>query len=345
MKIVIPMMGMGRSGGERVLAKLANYLADKGEDVFIIAPETNCSPYYPLDIRVKILKSKVKKTKSKIINLIFNIYYLIAKSREVNADVALANYFLTAYVVVMLQKKIKKFYYIQAYEVNFNENFMLKALAFISYLLPLKKVVNSNLLLPDLINNYEEVLPPGIDLDLFNRTYTKKLNGNVNIGFVGRKEIYKGSSEIVDVLSSIDFDSKIDVTFHIAVYIDSCWRDKLDNVVYHDINNDMDLAEFYKLNDLIIATGLIEDGAFHYPCAEAIAANCVVISNYAPLSKSQSQFFMKTFSKHELKTKIEKFLSLSQSDIEREIKYNYNIVKDSGWNSVGEKFLRIISKN
>lgn len=337
------MMGMGRSGGERVLSQLANYLSDKGEDVFVVAPETNCSPYYPLNSKITILKSKVRKTRFKVLDFFYNIYQLILKSRQVNADVALANYFLTAYVVIFLKKKVKKFYYIQAYEVNFSSGIVFKTLAFISYILPLRKIVNSKLLLPSIINKYEEILSPGVDLELFKRANKEAKRDKFSIGFIGRKEIHKGSNEIVDVLSGIENDSFRNLVFNVAVYIDPKWKDKLQSVVYHNVSSDNELADFYRLNDLIIATGLIEDGAFHYPCAEAIATKCLVISNYSPLSNTPSQFYMHTFNKVMLKDKIEKVLKLTQSEIDEEVSRNYSVLKGSDWNSVGEKFHMIIS--
>ncbi len=341
-KIVIPVMGIGRSGGERVLANLANELVKRGEEVIIVAPENNCTPYYELNC--SILTSQIKKTNFKTLNFLFNMYYLWRKVKSVNADVAIANYFLTAYVVFLLGRKVDKFYYIQAYEVLFSNHLHRKLLAYITYFLPLKKIVNSELLLPSYLNNYVSIVPAGIDLSLY-RNFKDSYYCDkevINIGFIGRKELYKGSQEIVDVLIELNNEFKGKLCVNVAVYCDGKWSAKLPNLNFFDIKNEFELAEFYKANDIVVATGLIEDGAFHYPCAEAIASSCLVISNYAPLTLSNSELKLSTFNSINLKNKLSQCFKFSKDRIESELNENYKLVKHLSWESVADEFYSVI---
>lgn len=196
--------------------------------------------------------------------------------------------------------------------------------------------------MPSYINNYIEVIPPGIDLDLFKSINKEIDTKKLKIGFIGRREPYKGSREIIDVLSKFYLNNRFDFSLNIAVYMDVNWMNKIESFNFYEIHNDEQLADFYRLNDIIIATGLIEDGAFHYPCAEAIASNCLVISNYAPLVNGESILSLKSFDKEELAKKIEQCFELSQSDIINELASNYQLVKDSSWSIVGDKFHKIL---
>ncbi|EFN8653230.1 hypothetical protein EAF46_25230, partial [Escherichia coli] len=107
---------------------------------------------------------------------------------------------------------------------------------------------------------------------------------------VGRKEIHKGTKNIIDAL--INWEQKHLITFNIALYLSKDDEVKLKehdvDYNFYPIYDDIQLAKFYRVNDLVIATGLVEDGAFHYPCAEAMSCGCAVISNYAPLADTNS---------------------------------------------------------
>lgn len=340
MKIVIPVLGMGRSGGERVLSKLATELVKLGNEVFFITPESDDGPYYPTD--ANILYCKRSTHSIKMIRLFMTLLHLWFECRKLKADIVLANYHLTAYIAVMLLTKKQRFYYVQAYEVNFSGSILRKFVAYVTYFLPLNKIVNSESLLPKHFNDYVAVVPAGIDYDLFYDAELPNIENIINVGLVGRLEPYKGTKEVLYTLSQYIRDNKLEdkVQVNIAVYLPNI-NFNIKNINHYTIGSDEELADFYKKNDIFIATGLIEDGAFHYPCAEAMTAGCLVISNYAPLANTSSVLKMGTFSEYQLILALDKCLE-NQSNVSLWVRENQHAMKDFEWSNIGAKFFECI---
>lgn len=344
MKIIIPVLGMGRAGGERVLSKLASELVKLGNEVAFITPKSSTEPYYPTT--AKVIYSKRAEGNSRFIRFFLNMFYLWRECKNANADVVIANYHLTAYISAMLLTKKQRFYYVQAYEVNFFNNILRKVVAYISYLLPLNIIVNSNTLLPNFINEYNAfiaVIPAGIDYNLFYDNDKPSISERINVGVVGRQEPYKGTKEILGILSKFISDNNLGekVNVNVAVYMPEIELG-INNLKYYKISNDVELSNFYKINDIFIATGLIEDGAFHYPCAEAMTAGCLVISNYAPLCDTSSRLVLTTFSEIEINNVLMKILSLTPDEIANEVSSNQAIMSTYAWSIVGVKMNSVL---
>ena len=340
MKIIIPVLSMGRSGGERVLSKLATELMKLGNEVIFVTPNTDAMPYYPTE--AAIIYSKRARSHSKFVRYFVNLFNLWRKCKEIDADVVLANYHPTAYIAAMLLTRKQRFYYVQAYEVNFSTSILSKLFAYVTYWLPLNKIVNSNRLLPESLNNYVAVVPAGIDNDLFYDDKLPEMQGVINIGLIGRIEPHKGTKEALFILSEYIRENMLEdkVRVNVAVYLPEV-NFNIKNISYYAIGNDEELASFYKKNDIFIATGLVEDGAFHYPCAEAMAAGCLVISNYAPLTNTSSVLKIATFSETEL------FFALdccfkSELNISFCVNENQSVMKEYSWSKIGNKMHDVI---
>ncbi|WP_449557205.1 glycosyltransferase family 4 protein [Huaxiibacter chinensis] len=337
MKIAIPLLGFGRAGGQRVLSRLATELTELGHEVYLIVPDDGVQAYYPTN--AKQIRTKKTRTRFRLFNLLSNYYHIWSALKAVTPDLAVANHHLTAYLVWLLPRKIKKCYYIQAYEVVFGSNNITKLIAYLTYLLPLNKIVNSSTILPKKLNNYIGVVPAGIDLDLYYPRTSSQISKR-SIGLIGRKEKHKGTKEIIQLLSKWGQDKKIIV--NVAVFLSEENKEYLENnrIAYNftPISNDGELANFYRSNDLIIATGLVEDGAFHYPCAEAMACGCSVISNYAPLVHSKSILKIETFNTKFLEEKLELFYEADEVSIHNELAANISLVSDYSWRNVSKKF-------
>lgn len=344
MRVVIPVLGFSKSGGERVLSKLATELSRSGHDTFFVVPEDKSIPYY--ETEATIIRSPQVKKYSKIINFIASYYCIWKACRQLKPDVAIANFHLTAYLVLFLGFNLKKIYYIQAYEVVFGSNIIQKFMAYVTYFLPLIKVVNNEKLLPTYINNYSAVVSAGLDLELFTPRVFRLNRELLTIGIVGRKEQHKGTSEVIDTI--IQWSAKCQIHLNIAVYLSDSNRLKLQenriSYEYTAIYSDQDLAKFYRTNDLMIATGLVEDGAFHYPCAESMASGCLVISNYAPLTTTKSYLKLDTFSKEALLLKLDLVLQLPESDLHNEVQDNIKEVAKISWNEIGKQFNAVLTK-
>jgi hypothetical protein len=340
MKILIPVYGFGKSGGQRVLSYLANEFIQNGHEVTFVVPEWDHIPYYPT--KAKIVKSKVTTKYGKVISFFINMINLIRTSRAIKCDVAIANYNLTAYVVLFLPRKINKFYYIQAYEVSLCKGRVMKFIAWLTYLLPLKKIVNSPTLLPKYINNYAGVIPAGLDLKLYS-TKDIPLAGNIKkVGIIGRKELYKGTTESIKAIGDFRRLKGSNVEVSIAIYVPEGTQVIIPDYRFCEVSNENELATFYKYCDVILAVGLVEDGAFHYPCAEGMAASCLTISNYTPLCKSNNPLYIETFSEDDIISKLNFALSMSQDQINKTIEQNLNNLSTYSWDNVGARMLNIL---
>ncbi|PST87781.1 glycosyltransferase family protein [Photobacterium iliopiscarium] len=343
MKIIIPVVGFSRSGGERVLSKIASELVDLGCDVSFVVLDNKGDPYYPTKAKIKKVRAKNKGLK--LFKVLSNIYNLIMACRKENADVIISGLNVTAYLALFINAKIKKVYYIQAYEVLFYKSIVMKTIVYMTYKLPLQKIVNSSNLLPSNINKYIGIIPAGVDTTLFHLEI--KTNKNIKkIGIIGRKEKHKGTIDIIKIITKIPKDKEF--ILNIAVYLDDeckcILRENNISYEYFPIESDDDLACFYRKNDLLIACGLIEDGAFHYPCAEGMASGCIVISNYSPLCELESNFKIDTFNEKELLDKIEYYYSLNDDEIKKEINSNVEKISEFSWDIIGNDFYKLINK-
>ena len=340
MKIIIPVLGFGRAGGERVLSKLATELMNYGHDVSFVVPDNRTNPYYATT--AKIVTSKSSQNRVKILRIIKNYYNLWRKCIELNPDAVVASFHLTAYLVALLPiSRRKKYYYIQAYEVNFFDNIIWKLIAGLTYYLPLKKILNSPNLLPHKHDDFIGVVPAGVDLNVFYpKPSNRLLNGHTSIGIIGRKEKHKGTSEIISVLCSLE--NKAGIIINIAIYLEEVDKQRLIaagfQVNFFPITSDLELASFYRSNDIMIAVGLIEDGAFHYPCAESMACGCLVISNYAPLTETNSVLKLVKFDACKLGEAINLCLNLDLEEKSKEIQSNISVLNKYDWKIVGETF-------
>lgn len=345
MKIIIPIIGFSKSGGSRVLSKLANEFIKAGHEVFFICPKYNSQPYYSTDAEIVAVDSLFSS--HPIVNVLFGLFSVWRKVRAMKEGCVIANHNLTAYMLFFLPAKFKKFYYVQAYEFKLASTFFGKVLAYFSYWLPIDKVVNSNSILPNYFNRVVGIVPAGVDLELFDaksNIYNKARV--VKIGCVGREERYKGTAEIVLAFERLCKD--YNVVLNVAVFMPRI-PDKIKHLVsFTSVDSDEKLASFYKGNDIIIATGLIEDGAFHYPCAEGMAVGKVVVSNYAPLcfssSVPSSALKLHNVSVEVIFNSLEYALNMSGEDQAHAVRENIEIMKSYGWSMIGVEFLDILRK-
>ena len=101
---------------------------------------------------------------------------------------------------------------------------------------------------------------------------------------------------------------------------------------------DKNLAEFYRGVDLFIATGLIQDGAFHYPCLESLASGCIVISNYGPADQKNS-LIVNSVTKEKIAQQILTYFQLDNADLENMRNHAKNDVRAYGWSEIAKKML------
>lgn len=349
LKILIPILSFGRAGGMRVLAELSNHWKYLSCDVTFVAFHESESPYYPVTCKIiwidksgaEIYNNKtIYREKNSSFKRMYALYKYI-KSHSHNYDIIVANSNKSTWPV-WLGSNSMNFYYIQAYEVEFNshKNFkgVLKRLsAYLTYYLPLRKVVNAEIYKKYKNIKSEHVIPPGLDLSIYYPKILEHQNNEIVIGCIGRKAEWKGSNDVgeaVKILRSKGYNVKFKVAFESISYTEH-------QLVKPD--GDENLADFYRSLDVLVAPGHIQLGAVHYPVIEAMACKTPVITTgYYPANNDNS--FIVPVKRPDV---IAETLVGIIEDYESAIKkaeIAYTMIPQFDWKVVSEKFLNIFNE-
>ena len=351
MKILIPIISFGKSGGIKVLSNLANYWTEAGHEVTFVSASNTVDPYYPLICKVIYINAKGEV---RVGNERYNIFQkLLGLSKYINKvslkfDAVIANYNLTAYPVSIFSKT-KNFYYIQAYEPEFYdeiENNLLKKnaykfIAWCSYFLPMVRVVNSNMYLNFKNIRASEVSFPGINLDIyFPRERIYKKNGDIFIiGCIGRTEEWKGSGDVAEAIKILNTRGYKNIEFHVAFNpVD------YDNHILIMAYGDAELSNYYRSLDILITPGHIQLDAIHYPVIEAMATKTPLITTGYYPSSDKNSFIVPPQSPIEIADKVEYLMKNYDMAIEK-ANLAYTSIQQFSWESVSKNFLSIIKKN
>lgn len=300
MKILIPIVAFGNTGGYRVLSQLANHWLAQGHSVDFLVPETSSNPYFPtnagiiwahLDGRQTGTPSHTHRWNRFHGELNILTLYCGLNRIGANYDVILANHCLTAWAVRLARTgRAHLFYYVQAYEPDyFPVQTINRFLARQSYNLGLQMIVNAPLYCRYENIRATRVVPPGLDFALYYaKTAHKDLStGQVVIGCIGRHEETKGTKY---VLEAFEILWEKDPRFSLRVAfgnLPSGWTHPALEVVVP--KNDAELADYYRSVDILVAPGTVQHGAPHYPVMEAMAcATPVVTTGYLPADKSNA---------------------------------------------------------
>jgi glycosyltransferase involved in cell wall biosynthesis len=300
MNILIPILGFDRAGGYRVLSEFANAWIRMGHTVDFLAPATSEPPYFPTQAGIRIVDRRGPVTDgvrpvSRPMTGVDNLYCLWRGLRALQRDydVVLANHSFTAWPVWLSGvDKRRAFYYVQAYEPEYYrlENRTVNQLiSAFSYRLPLKQVHNSNVYsqIPALA---VDVVPFGIDLNKFTPRSPASPDDSrpFVIGCIGRREPAKGTGYILEAFERLAAAPDSPYRLRVAYgNLPEGWtHPQLDVVVPRD---DVELAAFYRSLDVLVAAGITQHGAPHYPVLEAMASGVPVISTgYLPATPDNS---------------------------------------------------------
>jgi len=309
MKIIIPVLGFGRSGGYRVLSELASAWVRKGHEVTFISGCRSDMPYFPTSADIIWLdeggKMQMNSSGQQDISAMGGVKY-VAKGMYslmkglnrygLDCDIVLANQSMTAWPVCFSSVKAGKYYYVQAYEPEYYANMpgiksvILAMMSLATYVFPLSRIVNAPIYLRHKWLKAEHYVPPGVDFTLFSPKQTPmEFSGRpVVLGCIGRKEIEKGTRYVFEAFETL-LQRGIDVELHVA------YGNLTDEQSGHPgckvvvPANDRELGEFYRSLDIMIAPGLVQLGAPHYPVMEAMACGLpVVTTGYLPASAANS---------------------------------------------------------
>ena len=347
LKILIPILSLGKSGGIRVLCLLANYWKRAGHDVKILTYHGSDFPYYTVEVNViwvdetgnqQLKNDNTLNLENSIVQRLKGIYKFLKKCSK-EYDIVLANQNLSTWPVIF-GSKATNIYYIQAYEPEFFSRKSIKGfiqafMASISYYLPLSRVVNA-----DIYKDYknikaEYVIPPGLDLKNY---YPKNLsmikNRKFVIGCIGRKEEWKGSNDVsiaVKILRNKGYNIKFKVAYNPVKY-------EQHELVCPD--GDGNLADYYRSLDVLVAPGHLQLGSVHYPVIEAMACKTpVVTTGYYPADDTNS--FIVPVKRPDIiaETLVRIIEDYGSAITKAEIAYS--TVFQFDWNVVSKEFLKV----
>ena len=347
MKVLIPIFNFTKAGGFRVLTYLANRGKSLGCEVTIVCPLTKTKPYYPLHIETIFIDTNGSITSNNYnlelstIDKIISIYKFIKKNSDC-FDVAVATHYLTTYPIFFGKFK-KKIYYIQAYEPEFYDNKknifkrnILKFIAWITYFFPFKKIVNS-----ELYKNYKNirtnnVVEPGLDLDIFFQKNNQESHEMpITVGCIGRKEEWKGANDVgkaVEILHNKGINVKLKVAFNAVDY-------PLHELLFPD--GDSHLADFYRSLDILVAPGHIQLGAIHYPVIEAMACGTSVITTGYTPANDKNSYIVPVKSPERIAQTIMEIIDNREIALKK-IEQAHKDIQRFAWSTVSSKFYSII---
>ncbi len=291
MKILIPIIAFAVSGGGRVLSEFATRIKARGHEVTFLCFADSPTPYFPTtaDI-IWVNYNGVQQQTNSLKKRHFPLKYFFIRKKFRQAiekfgmdyDIILATHSLTALPVFRAKIPARKFYYIQAYETEYYEeqffkHYFYKIAANNSYKLDLNRIVNCELYLDYKDIKAKHFVFPGIDGEIF---YPKpleqnKTNKTLKIGCIGRLQKLKGTHLVLEAFEILR-EKNIDIELHIGF-----GSEELTNVEGITIvrpKNDVELANFYRSIDILIAPGTVQLGAIHYPVLEAFACGTTVIT-------------------------------------------------------------------
>lgn len=362
MKILIPVSTFEPAGGFRVLSELASHWTRFGQVVHFLVDARSEAPYFPtmatilrFDPSGRLVANGTPRTRFATSGNGRSIYLGMLRALNLNGasyDVILANHSFTALPVALARTgRARKWYYIQAYEPEYYSfasgwrERVLQGISAMSYRLPLRQVVNAPIYL-----NYRGIrahdwIPPGLDLQIFTRREQPPSfapDQPIVLGTIGRREPTKGTADVLAAfaqLASRDSRYRLRVAYG---NLPSGWHHPRAEIVIP--KGDVGLAEYYRAVDILIAPGIVQLGACHYPVLEAMASGTPVITTgYLPADKNNA-WLVPVNAPDAIAATVQSIASLS--DIQRKLRLDAAAaaVMDFDWTRVAADFLKLMIK-
>lgn len=359
MKILIPILGFGRAGGYRVLSELATHWVAGGHQVDFLVNQADSTPYFPTKaniIKYAALGKTSKETLrgSKKYRIPMNLLNLTMALLKVGKqyDVILVNHFLTSYPVALVNCGVShKYYYIQAYEPEYCaderglKNRVFEWLAKKSYALNLDQICNAKVYV-----GYKEIkakvaIPPGIDTKKFypkNKCQDLATANEIVIGCIGRTEPSKGIRYLIEAFNILH---KEDPKFKLKVAFANLPSSQINDGVHIVVpNNDKELGDFYRSIDILVAPGIGQLGAPHYPVMEAMACKTIVITTgYLPADDNNSLIIPEHDSKAIVEA-VKKVVSMPSNQLKMKVELAFDDMQPFNWKSIAADFIDYFEK-
>lgn len=345
MKVLIPVTSFTKSGGFRVLAKLADGLIEEGNEVYFLCASVE-APYHNTKAKI-IYCNRLLGSKNNVIVLLVNLFISLVRLRSMRFDIVIANHSFTALPIYLSRIKGKYVYYIQAYEPEYYEyktqwvkKIILKFLSEISYRLPFEQIVNADIYIGYKLIRARHVVTPGLDLNIF---YPNKgdlgSKEKIKIGSILRKEEVKGSKYIVEAYKVLT-KMQLPIEWHFA-FVDEIFLVDVKDAILLNPHGDLNLSEYYRNLDIYICSGVSQFGAIHYPIIESMACNTLVITTpYYPSRKDNSI----QIEPHSIESIVEAVLYAMTNPMEKFREVALEDVAQFDWKVVVSKFNRILEE-
>ena len=358
LRILIPVLGFGRAGGYRVLSELASHWARSGHDVSFMAPADSAPPYFPTAAKIEWIDSKGQPVAdcrgsagggaSHVFSGMLALWRGLRRGAR-HHDVVLANQSLTAWPVAFSGGGARKCYYVQAYEPEYYwdsggiKQALLGLAAWASYRLPLMRIVNAPIYLDYRNLRAREWSPPGIDLQVFGpRDPVSALQDPLVMGCIGRAERVKGTALVVEAYRELLGRGR-SVHLRVAYGNVEHLARGLPGVEVVVPANDRELGDFYRSLDVLVAAGLAQHGAVHYPVLEAMACGVPVICTpYLPANSSNSML-VPAGDSSAIARQVEQLMERPEL-IESMTTSARRAAEDFAWDRVATAFLKMLAR-
>ena len=298
MRVVIPVLDFGRSGGYRALARLASEWS-RTREVMFVAPYFAADPYYPTDARtlhvdlVGRQRPQAHRGLSGVsrVSMAQTALVLGLRRNTRAGDVVLSNHFLTTLAAnTLVGGGTTHVRYMQATEADYYPGNSVKARSFRA----LAKIADTTA--PFVLVNSPEflvgsprrigVIPPGLDDRLF-RPECRDRSDGLTIGTIGRAESWKGTDQVLSALRMVNLPESTRI--HVANFGADLTPFRDLPLVESQPRDDSELARWYRRLDFYVVGAYGQPGAYHYPCLEALACGVALVTPwYRPADEGNS---------------------------------------------------------
>ena len=273
---------MNLSGGVKSLLLLANRLVERGALVRVLAPDYAPDPPVPLHSGVDL---QVLTTHGP--GALRKLDYLaqLASRSAAGADLVLANFYLTAYPAVVSWllhgRRAALAYNIRGYEpwshglmapAEPPGRYLRFALAWLTYRLPLTKLVTTDWLARMVGDRQAIVVGHGIDLEIFHSNRVEPQSGPT-VGVIGRFGAVKGYPDFLAAIERLPADLPLSI---LMVRADAVPLPNRAAIASLEARSETEMAAFYRRCDIFVFPSLAE--GFGLPALEALASGCALVT-------------------------------------------------------------------
>ena len=283
MTVSIPMAGLNASGGVKTLVLLANAMANRGWAVRVLVPEYASHGPSALAPAVERL---VLRTPTNRLTRVPVYYARLARHAARDADLCLANFYLTAYCALLSRlanRRAKVVYFVQGDEASSHgrlaEGGVLSrtvrwTLARLSYRLPVRIICVSRWLRGRIGRPDARVVSQGLDLDVF-APRRHRSGGEVVIGTIGSSAAAKGYGDFRCALELLPEAARAGVRVIVAAPASVPLPQ---GVITERVetSSETGMSAFYNRCDIFVFASRSE--GFGLPPLEAMACGCAVVT-------------------------------------------------------------------